>query len=169
MVWIRDHLDPRDKVLEFANNQFNEFPFSKRVLSWYGYKEDWFEEPGRKEAWERFRESLYDFTPMQDLLSQSKSVQELVARIEREDYKYLLFDMPTEYFLRIDALPSILPGIAADFPAWKEWVTFVSRLPCRASMASRDGLLSLWVYDAPTTGAKEASAAPAQPEEGGSR
>ena len=87
---VKEKIPPGEKTLELAYPLNNAYPESTAMLDRFGYKEQWFNTGEKREAFERFKESLHTFKPLGPLIRRSASLEELMNRIEGEGFRYLL-------------------------------------------------------------------------------
>jgi len=127
VLWVKENIKPDDTVLFLSYPLRNEFPDSKGRVALYGYKEAWFDTTAKRAAFKEFKASLYDFTPLRDLLTKCKTLDELKDKIDIKKFDYLLLNMSTHGLINLERLPEKASDQSIrNCSFWKEFVGYIA-------------------------------------------
>lgn len=148
VLWIRNNINPGERVVELANPSRNAFADTKERMELFGYKEEWFDTESRKEAYQRFKESLYSFTPLTSFFFEMTSLEQLKKGFENRGFTRLLVTMHPQGFFRLKDLPKInsIPAFL-EGDLWEEFVDDLMKQTPIAKVFAEDKKLLMVVYE----------------------
>lgn len=148
VLWIRDNIRPEERVVELANPSRNAFADTEEWMEHFGYKEEWFDTETRKEAFQRFKESLYSFKPLLPLFSGMTTLEHLKQRIENRGFTRLVVTMDPRGFAHLKDLPktNTIPDFIEGH-LWEEFADDLMKQKPIAMVFAEDKQLLMTVYE----------------------